>query len=159
MTVDSSGTVQEANLTASTMLGHERSKIIGTQLALYCDQDSKPRLRDHLENVQQTRTAQSCRLKFDLPDGSGFHARLNSNFVVSEGEDWRCRVIITDINQQKQAEQALVEKDNYLRSLANALPVLIGYFDTEFHFRFCNRAHEVWFGRSAEEFWGNASKM
>ncbi len=49
---------------------------------------------------------------------------------------------------------ALVEKDNYLKSLADALPVLIGYFDTEFRFRFSNRAHEDWFGRSSDAILG-----
>ncbi len=36
LTVDSDGTIKKANLTASTMLGRERSKIINVRLALFC---------------------------------------------------------------------------------------------------------------------------
>lgn len=41
-----------------------------------------------------------------------------------------------------------------LSSIANALPVLISFVDSEQRYRFCNRAYEVWFGRSATEIYG-----
>lgn len=41
-----------------------------------------------------------------------------------------------------------------LRALIDDMPVMAVYLDTQLHFRFCNRAYEEWFGRSAADIYG-----
>ncbi|MCW9035058.1 MAG: PAS-domain containing protein [Rhodospirillales bacterium] len=84
--------------------------------------------------------------------------------------------IYKDITEQKKAEEALNEvvdnlenrvrertselretletleqREQWLRLVANALPVLIGYVDKKRVYRFCNKMYEEWFGLPIEE--------
>ncbi|MDA1017039.1 MAG: PAS domain-containing protein [Planctomycetota bacterium] len=152
LTVDANGSVISANLTATTMLGRDRSRLLGTWLSLYCDPNSRGDLRDHIKQVLADDSSQNCELVLVLPNQASFDARVDSSRVASNTEgEWHCRLIITDISERKSAERALIEKDKHLRSIADALPVLISYIDTELRFQFSNAAHAAWFGKSPEE--------
>ncbi len=88
-----------------------------------------------------------------------FDARLESNRVsAGAGEEWHCRMIMMDISQRKRIEKALIEKDEQLRSIADALPVLISYIDADLRFQFSNATHEEWFGVPAEAIHGRRIK-
>ncbi|MBW4582429.1 MAG: PAS domain S-box protein [Tildeniella nuda ZEHNDER 1965/U140] len=52
----------------------------------------------------------------------------------------------SELLDRKQAEQALLESEKQLRTITNALPVLISYVDADRRYRFNNRAYEHWFG-------------
>jgi PAS domain S-box-containing protein len=92
---------------------------------------------------------QSCELNFT--GETRFCAHLESNCIAdTAGDAPRCLVVMTDVNERVQAEHALIEKDKYLRSLADSLTVLIAYLDTELRIQFSNAAHKEWFGRSPE---------
>ena len=153
LTIDPPGTIVEANLTAATMLGKERSKIIGTRLALYCHQNSRVGLRDHMDTVLSDTKSHRGEFGFTTVEGS-FDARLDSNCTVGDSDIRQCCIIMTDITDRKQAERALIEKDKHLRSLADALPVLISYLDTEFRIQFSNATHQQWFGLSGDDLIG-----
>ncbi len=153
LTIDPEGSIIEANLTAATMLGKERSNIIGSRLALYCDQDSRVGLQDHIDTVLSDTRSQSGEFKFTTAEGN-FDARLDSNCTVGDADARQCRIIMTDITDRKQAERALVEKDEHLRSLADALPVLISYLDTNFRIQFSNATYQPWFGLSGGDLIG-----
>lgn len=60
-------------------------------------------------------------------------------------------VMLKDITQRQQAEQALRRSEEQLRLLTNALPVLIAYLDAQQRYCFNNQAHENWFGQSCEQ--------
>jgi len=45
----------------------------------------------------------------------------------------------------------LAERERFLRTLTDALPSLIGYWDSELNNRFANRAYREWFGKTVEE--------
>ncbi|MEH2181293.1 AAA family ATPase [Nostoc sp.] len=55
--------------------------------------------------------------------------------------------------QQSEAELRLREQE--LRLIADALPVLISYIDANRCYQFINRTYEVWFNRSRNEILGN----
>ncbi len=46
--------------------------------------------------------------------------------------------------------------DQQLRLIANALPALIAYLDTEYHYRFINRTYADWFGYEPEKLVGKS---
>ena len=62
--------------------------------------------------------------------------------------------IFTNAIARKRAEAKLVESEQRLRQIANALPVLIAYVDADLRYRFNNDAYRVWFGISPEEAFG-----
>ncbi len=59
-----------------------------------------------------------------------------------------------DITERKLAEQEAVASEGRLRAIADALPVLISYVDSDQVFRFVNRTYEIWFERPRSEILG-----
>lgn len=59
-----------------------------------------------------------------------------------------------EINVRMQVEAALRQSEEQLRSIANALPVLIAYVDERQQYRFNNQAYEDWLGHSSGEIYG-----
>ncbi|WP_223280249.1 AAA family ATPase [Nostoc sp. PA-18-2419] len=55
----------------------------------------------------------------------------------------------------QQSEAELRNREQELRLIANALPVLISYVDANRCYQFINRTYEVWFNRSRNEILGN----
>ena len=58
--------------------------------------------------------------------------------------------------EQKVAERTakLAESENQLRLMADSLPALISYVDSEHRYRFNNKAYEEWFGQPRSEILG-----
>ncbi len=56
--------------------------------------------------------------------------------------------------EQSVAQQILSESENRLRLMADSLPALIAYVDSEQRYRFNNKAYEEWFGLSPAEISG-----
>lgn len=52
-----------------------------------------------------------------------------------------------EINERKQVEAALRQSENQLRSITNALPVLIAYVDDQECYQFNNQAYADWLGK------------
>ena len=61
-----------------------------------------------------------------------------------------------DITDRKEAERAAQESEERLRSITDALPLLISYVDKDLRFRFANRQYEIWFARPIEDIVGRA---
>jgi PAS domain S-box-containing protein len=59
-----------------------------------------------------------------------------------------------DITDRKEAERAAQQSEEHLRAIADALPMLISYVDTDERYRFANKAYETWFARPASEIIG-----
>jgi PAS domain S-box-containing protein len=61
-----------------------------------------------------------------------------------------------DITDQKRAEEAIQESEGRLRAIADALPFLISYLDSDQIFRFINKPYEEWFERPLGEIIGHS---
>ncbi|MFH7026504.1 MAG: PAS domain S-box protein [Heteroscytonema crispum UTEX LB 1556] len=59
-----------------------------------------------------------------------------------------------DLSDRKRAEAALQQREDQLRLITNALPVMISYVDTEQRYRFNNKRYEEVFELSASELYG-----
>ena len=59
-----------------------------------------------------------------------------------------------DITDLKHAEEAMQESEGRLRAIADALPLLISYVDSDQMFRFINKPYEPWFDRPLSEIIG-----
>ena len=56
--------------------------------------------------------------------------------------------------RRKRAEQRLVERETFLRTIADTLPGLVGYWTQDLRCTFANVKYQEWFGKSAEEMQG-----
>lgn len=59
-----------------------------------------------------------------------------------------------ELSEQKRVEAALRQREDELRLITNAVPVLISYVDAEQRFRFNNQRYEEWFGLTAAQTYG-----
>ena len=59
-----------------------------------------------------------------------------------------------DITDQKNADATVQESEGRLRAIADALPFLISYLDTDQIFRFINKPYESWFERPLSQIIG-----
>ncbi|TCT19407.1 response regulator [Thiobaca trueperi] len=55
-----------------------------------------------------------------------------------------------DITEQRQAEQALADRERFMRSLIDILPGMVGYWDTDLRCGFANSCYRDWFGHDPD---------
>jgi PAS domain S-box-containing protein len=120
--LSSSGTIQQANLTAATLLGKVRSRLVRglfSQYILKEDQDAYYLIRKSILDDGKTQN-----LQLRLVDSSGkiFWAALIMNLAQDINGDPEIRIILRDISEQKQKELELkqakesAEKANLAKS-------------------------------------------
>jgi two-component system, OmpR family, sensor histidine kinase VicK len=88
---------------------------------------SQAQLLEHLEEVVEARTAELQDVNYNLQQ---------------------------EINVRMHAEATLRQREEQLRLITNALPVLIAYVDEQQEYRFNNQAYHDWLGQSPEEIYG-----
>ena len=118
LTVGEDGMILEANLTCTSLLGVERSSLIGKPLSRFIARDDEDIYYLHCRQVLAEKTRQTCELSMMKVDGAQFHARLESIAIRDHDGNFRqYRIIISDINERKLAEEALRGEEKRFRSL------------------------------------------
>ncbi|HEY9627994.1 MAG TPA: ATP-binding protein [Coleofasciculaceae cyanobacterium] len=64
------------------------------------------------------------------------------------------RSLQQEIADRKQAEAALLQSEEQLRLITNAMPVLIAYVDDQQRYRFNNKAYDDWLGQPPASIYG-----
>ena len=114
-TLDKNALVLEANLSGAGLLGMERGSLIGKPFTSFVHKETQDTFYFHRNQVLQTGTRHMCEIKLVKPNGSWFHAQLESVGIAdSHGELSRLRTLITDITSRSLAESALREAHDEL---------------------------------------------
>ncbi|MBF0202066.1 MAG: response regulator, partial [Desulfamplus sp.] len=98
------GLIMEANLTAATMLGINRSSLIRQPISNYIFKEDQDIYYLHRRRLLDTGEAQVCELGMIRPDGSLFRARLDASAAEDDGTMSAYRVVLSDITKRKEAE-------------------------------------------------------
>lgn len=133
ITVDDEGVILQANLTSTHQLDVTRGVLIGQMLHRFVASKYQDDFHLYHRKIFSTKTQQSCELKLKKANGSEFFAQLQG-IAIEELEKFPCpplqngnrfsnspanggkkyahyHLIITDINEFKQNEVALVKKE------------------------------------------------
>ena len=171
VTLNDKGLILEANLTAVRLLGEARRVLINRPFARFVCKEFEGAYYLHLQQVFETRSRETCEINLTGKDGSQFCAQLESVAVQDEsGEFSRCRTIVSDISERKEAENSLRESEEehrwLLESMINAFVLFESVFDengkfVSYRFAYINKAYEritgVWNeevrGRTVHEVW------
>ena len=108
LTVDENVLIIEANLTVASLLGVERSRLIGKPLSHFIAKDDQDVYYLHRKQVLETRIQKACELRMMKEDGAEFYAELESIAIDdSEGDFSRSRTVLIDITERKRSEEIL----------------------------------------------------
>ena len=88
-------------------------------------------------------------------DGRSRWASVSGDPVFDDyGRFTGYRGVGRDITPEKEAERALRRSEERLRVIADSIPAMVGFVDTDERYRFNNRAYEDWFGMPLDQITG-----
>jgi PAS domain S-box-containing protein len=107
-TLDGTGHIREINLTGATILGRERSRLLGTLFSVAVAKDDLSAFHGHLRQCQQGRGPVTTELTLAVRDRNPVPVQLHSVPILDLiGQTTTYRTAITDITERKQAEKIL----------------------------------------------------
>jgi PAS domain S-box-containing protein len=155
--LDREGMVVEANLTAASLLGRERRRLIDqplTRLVASADRDA---FRHHYDSVFKTDRPQELQVEMRQEEGRPRQVvRLRSRPVTDgTGKVIQCRTTITDVTGLASAEQRLKDSERRFRTLAENSPDIITRMGKDLRVTYVNSAVRDAFGVGPEELVGH----
>ncbi|HVV16317.1 MAG TPA: ATP-binding protein [Polyangia bacterium] len=123
LTLDGSGKIEEANLTAAALFRVERAQLIGRALATLVRAESRQVFREHL----QTCLNQAARVSHEIEIGARGRIMVptqitSTPIIGAQGYVVGCKTTLTDISALKRAQEVL-------KFLGEASTVLASSFD------------------------------
>ncbi|CCK79140.1 PAS domain-containing sensor histidine kinase [Desulfobacula toluolica] len=146
----------ECNLTAAKMLGTTRSTIVKQPVTRFILKEDQDIYYLHNKQLFETDVPQECDLRMLKNNGSAIWVRLATTVVQnSEGITSR-RMVMSDITERKKVENILKERETFLKTLINAIPIPVFYKDKKGRYLEFNEAFEVFFGKKREDLIGKS---
>lgn len=107
ITLDKNHLVRESNCTFATLIGLDRSTLLGRRLSELAAPEYQDRCFRHLRAATKSKSEQSFAMEFKCPDGTRFWGLVHCA-PNGENEHWAggCRGTIADISEQKAAEES-----------------------------------------------------
>lgn len=142
--------IAEANLTGAAMLGIERKSLIQDRFRRYVASDQTDQWDHFFLTVLHHEEQNSCRILLKRRDQSVFSTRIIGKRMEKSGEPTQVRIAISDISEQKKAEDELRESEEKFRLVVESAPDAI-FIQTEGRFAYVNPAACRIFGASSTE--------
>jgi diguanylate cyclase (GGDEF)-like protein/PAS domain S-box-containing protein len=117
LTINNSGIVIEANLTAAGMLGVEPKNLIGHGFSLFIYKNDLVIWEHLLVNIFYDYKENSCELELCKPNGFAFHALLICTQLNEDGKAKSALIAISNIDKLKQSEEELKKSEEKYRCL------------------------------------------
>ncbi|MDO8356174.1 MAG: PAS domain S-box protein [Nitrospirota bacterium] len=152
LTLDTQGTIQEANLRAGTLLGIDRRELIGQPLAGVMAAGYEATLRRHWQEVLTSGRRQTCEVLLRNEKGLSCWVHLESLAVHEEsGPITHWRMALLDVSDRKLAEQAMEAQRAQLDGIISSAMDAIITVDEKQRVLVFNRAAESMFGCPAAD--------
>jgi two-component system sensor kinase FixL len=120
LTLDPRGVIQEANLTAATILGVERKSLLSRRIQDFIAREFQDTWYLHQQSAHFRDSKQVCELGFQKADGELFTVRVKS-VPYGPAANLHFRTVLTDISAIYQTRLRLEESEQRYRRLAEAI--------------------------------------
>jgi PAS domain S-box-containing protein len=147
-TLSEKGMILEANLTAVTLLGLNRSALLKRPLSRYILLDDQNIYFLHRKQLFETGEPQTCDLRMVKNDGTQFWAHLAATAAQDSDSAPVCRVVISDITERKLAEKACKDSEFKYRSLIEHSSDVVFCVDRNGEYKFVNQVFASTFGKT-----------
>ena len=146
LTLDTHGTILEANLRAGTLLGSNRKALLGQSLERFIAAEDEGTFHRHCQEVLKTGTRRTCEVHLRNKAGVSHWVHFESLAVHDEaGHITHWRTALLDISDRKRAERELAIHQAQLEGIiASAMDAIITV-DEEERVLVFNRAAESMF--------------
>ena len=114
-TVNEKGLFMDVNLTASTMLGISRDKLVKQLLTRFILKEDQDVYYLHLKKLFDTGEPQTCELRMVKKDGTVFWAHLTGAAAKDDSGATLCSIVMSDITGRKQMDAQRAEAIDALR--------------------------------------------
>lgn len=159
LTLDTHGTIVEANLRAGTLLGINRKDLIGQALARFMARSDEGVFQRHCQEVLKTGTRQTCEVHLRTKDGASCCVYLESLAVHNTpGHITHWRTALLDITERKRAEEELRESEARLQAVLDNSPGMVFLKDPEGRYLHVNRQFERAFHLTREQVEGKTDE-
>ncbi|SMB86015.1 sensor histidine kinase [Deinococcus hopiensis] len=111
-TLDADGTIIQANLRASRLLGVEKSRLLGRRLTQFTAPDSRTTLAVLLPRLRTSEQGLVAELRLQRNDGTTFPVRLEGQAYAPQGS----LVAVTDVTTEKAAQEDLLRLNETLEA-------------------------------------------
>jgi len=119
LTISDKGLIVNANLTASELLGVERSNLIKVSLSNFIVASEQDKYHLYKQGILESREAKTCSLQMKKYDGSLFFAQLNASFNSEiDGNGDQFQVIMSDITESRKTTEKLLSSEFQYHQLA-----------------------------------------
>jgi len=155
LTLDTHGTIVEANLRVGALLGIKRKELIGQSLARFIAPDDQDLFYRHCREVLKTGTRQICEVRLQKEAGVFCCVHLESLAVHDELEHithWRTSML--DISDRKRVERELRESETRLQAMLDCSPSLIFIKDLQGSYLDVNQQFERTFHLTRQDIIG-----
>ena len=152
--LDPRGIVTYMNKYGLGLFGYHPEEIIGKHVLDTIVPDAESSQRDSSRFVEEYFSDPSHYPYLEhenlLRDGRRiWMAWINRLVYDDQGQVREIISVGSDITPRHKAEKALAERERWLKTMTNNVPVVIAYIDKERRFRFINRSFEEWLGKKS----------
>ena len=171
--LNEAGVIVEVNDTELRMLGYCREEYVGQPISKFMPPEGAETFRRHFPDFLRSGQIRDLDIDYLRKDGSicpcivsadgvrdatGAIVFTRSTLIDNTERQAKARELAAIQEQMRlRAEEAeaaslqLSEQQRFIRTITDAVPSVIGYWDSELHNRFANKAYLRWFGKTPDE--------
>ena len=159
LTLDTHGTIVEANLRVGTMLGINRKDLIGQSVARFFASKDQDIFHRHCQAVLKTGTRRTCEVHLRKKIGAFSCVCLESLADHDEtGHITHWRTALLDSTERKRAEEELRKSETRLQAILENSPGMVFLKDADGRYLLINRQFERAFHMTREQVVGKTDE-